>query len=412
METKRSIYSSLVCSRYVVLFTLVITTTCLWGCSSELGPPEALAENKIVRAKKFWRVDNKEELGDSLSFKQGEGYYAVIELEALPDRPDEVDGEKVTDPRLWLCVATCYPKGETLKSKRAIRFPVEPLFHPASAEFALFPLAPMGLQANSLNYKGPLKLHISSQPPDSKKQLKILAQNGVRLNGVNVFATGDKKPGADQAPVLKHKFDEGIIPYWMFLGDTHATPGEYTLEILAHPFFAGIKNLETSKSFQILRQAGFDKHVALDLSQKRGLGEIQKQIDWLPHRNPERNSLGMLRKAIQGDWSKPDSIVNTEKKQQRQQQDQKQATQEGIDEAQVSLVKREKKRRREQLLPMWDKLSNEERSQIEKQVFAELNSDFLQDRFKKNEEFRLNQCLDTFANQQQDDIASKSSETD
>ncbi len=64
---------------------------------------------------------------------------------------------------------------------------------------------------------------------------------------------------------------------------------------------------------------------------------------------------------------------------------------------------------------MWDKLSNEERSQIEKLVFAELNSDFLRDRFNKNEEFRLNQCLDfygNFANQQQDNLASKSSETD
>jgi len=239
METKR-----IICSRYIALLTLVIATTCLWGCSSEPGPPEPLTENKIVRAKKFWRVDNQEELGNSLSFKQGEGYYAVIELEALPDRPVEVDGEKVTDPRLWLCVATCYPKGETFKSKRAVRFPVDPLFHPASAEFGLFPLAPMGPQANSLNFKGPLRLHISSQPPDSKKQLKKMTQYGVRVvSGVTVVGgvIGDDQSGEDQAPVLKHKFDEGIIPYWLFLGDTHATPGEYTLEILAHPFFAGLK---------------------------------------------------------------------------------------------------------------------------------------------------------------------------
>ena len=133
--------------------------------------------------------------------------------------------------------------------------------------------------------------------------------------------------------------------------------------------------------------------------------EIKQQIEWLPHRNAERNPLGMLRKAIQGDWSKPDSICNTEKKQQRQQQDQEQATQEGIDDAQASQAKQEKKRRREQLLPAWDNLSNEEQSQIEKQTFAELNSDFLRERFKKNEEFRLNQCLDYFANQQQNNIA-------
>ncbi len=162
---------------------------------------------------------------------------------------------------------------------------------------------------------------------------------------------------------------------------------------------AAVENMENTKKLELLRQAGFDEVVALELSQKRGLEEIQKQIDWLPCRNPERNSLGMLRKAIEADWSKPDSIINAEKKHQRQQQYQKQATQEGIDNAQVSQAKREKKRRREQLLPVWDKLSNDERSQIEKLAFAELNSDFLRDRFKKNEEFRLNQCLDVFADQ-------------
>ena len=83
-----------------------------------------------------------------------------------------------------------------------------------------------------------------------------------------------------------------------------------------------------------------------------------------------------------------------------------------IEEAQVSQAKQEKKHRREQLLPFWDKLSNDERSQIEKQTFAELNSDFLRERFKKNEEFRLNQCLDYFANQKQDVFASKNDKID
>ena len=51
------------------------------------------------------------------------------------------------------------------------------------------------------------------------------------------------------------------------------------------------------------------------------------RLNGLPHRNPERNSLGMLRKAIESDWSKPDSIISTEKKQQRIQQNQIEATQ-------------------------------------------------------------------------------------
>lgn len=169
------------------------------------------------------------------------------------------------------------------------------------------------------------------------------------------------------------------------------------------------------ESIQLLRQAGFDEAVALELSEGRGLQEIKQQIEWLLHRNAERNPLGMLRKAIQGDWSKPDSIISTEKKQQLIEKHQMQATQAEIEEAQVSDTKREKKRHREQLLPIWDKLSNDEQSQIEKQTFAELNSDFLRDRFKKNEEFHLNQCLDVFRNiakQQQNNNASKNNESD
>ncbi len=224
--------------RYIVTFAFIIAITCLCGCQRKPASPEVLSDNKIVRVKKFWRVDNNERLGNTLSFNQREGYYAVIELEPLTDRPDEIDGEKVTDPRLWLCVAICYPEDQTRKSKQAVRFPVEPLFYPASAEQGLFPLASKGPQTNSPNFKGPLRLHLSSQPPDSRKVIKKLEQSGVRVVG---GVSGNSQPGEDKVPVLKHKFEKGIIPYWLFLGDTHATPGEYTLEILTYPFFAGLK---------------------------------------------------------------------------------------------------------------------------------------------------------------------------
>jgi hypothetical protein len=160
---------------------------------------------------------------------------------------------------------------------------------------------------------------------------------------------------------------------------------------------AAVENLE---SFNLLRQAGFDESVALELSESRGLDEIQQQINWLPHRNPDRNSLGMLRKAIQNDWSKPDSICNAEKKEQRLQNDQTKASEAEIEEARVLRAKQEKKLRREQLLPIWNSLSSDEREKIEQTAFKQLNSDFLKDRFRKNEEFRLSQCLDILSLQE------------
>ncbi len=164
---------------------------------------------------------------------------------------------------------------------------------------------------------------------------------------------------------------------------------------------AAVENLKDTKRFQILRQAGFDESVALELSESRGLNEIQQQIDWLPHRNADRNPLGMLRKAIQNDWSKPESICNAEKKEQRLQKDQTKATQAEIEEARVLMAKQEKKLRREQLMPIWNGLPSDELSKIEQTAFEQLNSDFLKDRFKKNEEYRLNQCLDQLAQQEE-----------
>lgn len=157
---------------------------------------------------------------------------------------------------------------------------------------------------------------------------------------------------------------------------------------------AAVENLE---SVQLLQHAGFDDEIAKDLSQKRGLKEIQQQIDWLPHRNPDRNSLGMLRRAIEGNWLKPDSLLIQEKKQQSLQNNHVEAVETQIEEELVSAAKREKKRRREQVQSIWNELTFDERARIEQSALEQLNSDFFRDRFKKNEEFRLSQCLDVLS---------------
>ena len=117
----------------------------------------------------------------------------------------------------------------------------------------------------------------------------------------------------------------------------------------------------------------------------------------------------MLRKAIQNDWSKPETICNAEKKEQRIEKDQTKATQAENEEARVLRVKKEKKLRREKLLPIWNNLSSEERAKIKQTTLHQLNSDFLKDRFKKNEEYRLNQCLDILS-QQENGITKKQGE--
>lgn len=58
--------------------------------------------------------------------------------------------------------------------------------------------------------------------------------------------------------------------------------------------------------YDLLLKAGFDHETALRLAQKCSVEVITCQIDWLPGRNATRNRLGLLRRAIEQNWPKPD----------------------------------------------------------------------------------------------------------
>lgn len=58
-------------------------------------------------------------------------------------------------------------------------------------------------------------------------------------------------------------------------------------------------------SFEKLIQVGFDARAARSLAQRHSIEQILNQIDWLDRRGAQRNRLGMLRRAIEQDWSPP-----------------------------------------------------------------------------------------------------------
>jgi hypothetical protein len=67
-----------------------------------------------------------------------------------------------------------------------------------------------------------------------------------------------------------------------------------------------------ASAFELLAKAGFDPPTAQRLARRRPLEVIQRQIDWLPLRHSTRNRLGLLRRAIEGDWCKPDGAPEAE----------------------------------------------------------------------------------------------------
>jgi hypothetical protein len=59
----------------------------------------------------------------------------------------------------------------------------------------------------------------------------------------------------------------------------------------------------------LLVQAGFDELTAHRLARKQNLEVIQRQLEWLPLRHTDRNRLGLLRRAIEQDWPKPEGAA-------------------------------------------------------------------------------------------------------
>ncbi|MGE3312839.1 MAG: hypothetical protein AB7O66_22960 [Limisphaerales bacterium] len=63
----------------------------------------------------------------------------------------------------------------------------------------------------------------------------------------------------------------------------------------------------TTAAIRCLREAGFDAPTAQRLAAKASVEVIQRQVEWLPLRKPSRNRLGLLRRAIEEDWARPEA---------------------------------------------------------------------------------------------------------
>lgn len=62
------------------------------------------------------------------------------------------------------------------------------------------------------------------------------------------------------------------------------------------------------KGLELLKTAGFGTEAAAKIAGCAPLATIERQIAWLEHRTPTRNRLGLLRKAIEQDWSEPAEV--------------------------------------------------------------------------------------------------------
>jgi hypothetical protein len=68
----------------------------------------------------------------------------------------------------------------------------------------------------------------------------------------------------------------------------------------------------STPAFGLLIDAGFDTTTARHLAKEYPFGRIARQCAWLPQRNPHRNKVGLLRKAIEEDWPEPPAATQVE----------------------------------------------------------------------------------------------------
>jgi hypothetical protein len=64
---------------------------------------------------------------------------------------------------------------------------------------------------------------------------------------------------------------------------------------------------EAAATFLRLKEAGFDERAARAIANKHPFERVDRQIRWIDQRRVRRNRLGMLRRAIEEDWTRPRS---------------------------------------------------------------------------------------------------------
>ncbi|MEZ5942499.1 MAG: hypothetical protein R3C18_13985 [Planctomycetaceae bacterium] len=107
------------------------------------------------------------------------------------------------------------------------------------------------------------------------------------------------------------------------------------------------------EGIQLLIEAGLDRGSATKLVKQQGMDVVRNQLDWLDARNPTENRVGMLRKAIQENWEKPQSIVQQERRNAIRQRHRQQDVQQVQEDAQIKQQRAARHGRQQQLLTEW-----------------------------------------------------------
>lgn len=165
-----------------------------------------------------------------------------------------------------------------------------------------------------------------------------------------------------------------------------------------------------SNGFETLLAAGFDVATAQKLAAMATVDQITQQISWLPQRNPGQNRLGMLRRAIEQNWSAPERPHDIKTVlRERRERDAARAAVQDQEHKRLSADKQSRIRQRAELKGLWDCLSSAEQQQIESAAYANQQGTVLKNLFRTRKSHRLRECLTELGRELQSGEAKKPS---
>ena len=122
-----------------------------------------------------------------------------------------------------------------------------------------------------------------------------------------------------------------------------------------------VEFLEAIKKLEV---AGFDSRTADKLARSRGADVVHRQLAWLSARNPQKNRLGFLRKAIEEDWPQPEQLRLKERRNVERTKQVEREVRQSAEDLEIAERKEQRAARKRVLLDVWRDLSLDERKTI------------------------------------------------
>jgi len=138
---------------------------------------------------------------------------------------------------------------------------------------------------------------------------------------------------------------------------------------------------------ELLMQAGFPATTAAKLSRQQPLDVIREQIEWIEYRNPQNNKLGMLRLAIEENWSEPVALKKQQKHEESRRYEKEQDVKRAAEQVALKDVQKKKQQTRANRIADFQTLSEQRQCKLWNDALAGEANPLIRTRLQRDRDF-------------------------